>query len=84
MNIFKYNGLINDEGYYTGPELQWNVEDVEVACERIGLTLTESDYERILVASFEDNDWVMERMQQAIQDTIRYMIDNGELPNADQ
>ena len=84
MNIFKYNGLVNDEGYYTGPELQWNVEDVEVACERIGLTFTESDYERILVASFEDNDWVMERMQQAIQDTIQYMMDNGELPNAEQ
>lgn len=76
--------LINDEGYYTGPELQWNVEDVEVACERIGLSLSESDYERILIASFEDNDWVMERMQQAIQDTIQYMMDNGELPNVEQ
>ena len=57
---------------------------MEVAFERIGLSLPRSDYERILVASFEDNDWGMERMQQAIQDTIRYMIDNGELPNADQ
>jgi hypothetical protein len=76
--------LINDEGYYTGPELQWNVEDVEVACERIGLSLPESDYERILIASFEDNDWVMERMQQAIQENIKYMMDNGELPNVEQ
>ena len=84
MNIFKHNGLINDEGYYTGPKLQWNVEDVEVACERIGLSIPESDHERILVASFEDNDWVMERMQQAIQDTIQHMMDNGELPNAEQ
>lgn len=74
--------MINDEGYYTGPEMQWNVEDVEVACERIGLNLTQSDYERILIASFQDNEWLMERIQQAIETTVQYMIDEGELkPN---
>ena len=76
--------MINDEGYYVGPEMQWNVEDVEVACERIGLSFTESDYERILIASFMDNDWLMERIQQSIQDTIQYLIDNGDLPNPKQ
>jgi hypothetical protein len=72
--------LINDEGYYTGPEMQWNIEDVEVACERVGLTLTESDYERILIASFEDNDWLMGQIQQAILSTIQYMVEEEELP----
>jgi len=76
--------LINDEGYCTGPEMQWNVEDVEVTCERMGLSLTESDYERILIASFQDNEWMMERIQQAIETTVQYLIDEGELPNPNQ
>ena len=76
--------LMNDKGYYTGPEMQWNVEDVEIVCDRIGFSLPESDYERILIASFQDNEWMMECIQQAIEPTIQYMIDEGELPNARQ
>ena len=60
--------------------MQWNIEDVEIACERIGLTLNRSDHERILIASFDDNDWLMEQIQQAILSTIEYMVEEGELP----
>jgi|TARA_R100001510_G_C7452762_1_gene76856 hypothetical protein len=72
--------LINDKGYYTGPEMRWNVEDVKMACERIGLTLTESDYERVLIAAIEDNEWLMGQIQEAILCAIEYMINQGELP----
>jgi len=51
-----------------------------MACERIGLTLTESDYERVLIAAIEDNEWLMGQIQEAILCAIEYMINQGELP----
>tara|TARA_Y100000114_G_scaffold144340_1_gene152812 strand:+ start:375 stop:668 length:294 start_codon:yes stop_codon:yes gene_type:complete len=74
MSIHKYNGLVNDEGYYTGPEMEWNVEDVEIIAGRKGLTFQQDDYARILVASLTDNPGVMQRIEQAIADTIEYMM----------
>lgn len=79
MTIFKIN-QINDEGYYIGPEVQWNLEDVEViAARKFKLELSEEDLKRVLIASIQDNEWLMERFQQAIEDTIDYMINEGEL-----
>ena len=79
MSIQKYNGLVNDEGYYTGPEMEWNVEDVEIIAGRKGLTFQQDDYARILIASLMDNEGVMERIEKAIVDTIEYMIAEKEL-----
>ena len=71
---------INDKGYYVGPEVQWNTEDVEaVAVSNFDLHLSQEDLKRVLIASIQDNEWLMEKFRDTISDTIRYMMDNGEL-----
>jgi len=70
---------INKEGYYTGPELQWNVEDVEIFAQANDMEFSQEDYKRILIATFEDNEMVMNAIQESIAITIDYMLDEGEL-----
>lgn len=72
---------INEEGYYTGAELKWNVEDVEI-CAMNGhpeLELSERDYERILVATLQDNEHLMQKINEEICSTIEFMIENGQI-----
>ena len=72
--------LINDEGFYVGPEVQWSVYDVEAtAINDFELELSEEDLKRVLVASFQDNDWLIEKTHDCIKDTISYMLAQGEL-----
>ena len=70
---------INKEGYYTGSELQWNVEDVEIYAQANDMEFSQDDYKRILKATFEDNQMLMEIIQESIGITINYMLDEGEL-----
>ena len=71
---------VNKEGYYTGPEVQWNVEDVEViAKRRFRANLSAKDLERVLVAAFEDNEHLMEVIHDQIAETINHMIKEGEI-----
>ena len=70
---------INGEGYYTGPELQWNVEDVEWFAQANDMEFSQEDYKRILNATFEDNELLMETIQESISLTIDFMLDEGEL-----
>jgi hypothetical protein len=70
---------INKEGYYTGSELQWNVEDVEIYAQANDMEFSQDDYKRILKATFEDNQMLMEIIQESIGITIDYMLDEGEL-----
>jgi hypothetical protein len=71
---------INDEGYYVGPEMKWNTEDVEtIVINDFELELSQEDLKRVLIASFQDNDWLMEKMHDCIKDTIHYMLLEGEL-----
>jgi len=70
---------INKEGYYTGSELQWNVEDVEIYAQANDMEFSQDDYKRILKATFEDNQVLMEIIQESIGLTIDYMLDEGEL-----
>ncbi len=70
---------INKEGYYTGSELQWNVEDVEIYAQANNMEFSQDDYKRILKATFEDNQMLMEIIQESIGITIDYMLDEGEL-----
>ena len=70
---------INKEGYYVGPELQWNVEDVEIFAQANDLEFSQEDYKRILKATFEDNEMVINAIQESIAITIDYMLDEGEL-----
>ena len=70
---------INKEGYYIGPELQWNVEDVEIFAQADDMEFSQEDYKRILKATFEDNQMLMEVIQESIGLTIDFMLDEGEL-----
>jgi len=70
---------INKEGYYTGSELQWNVEDVEIYAQSNTMEFSQDDYKRILKATFEDNEMLMGVIQESIGITIDYMLDEGEL-----
>ncbi len=73
--------LINEDGFYAGSELKWGVDDVRNVLERFGMATTTSkeDVERILIAAFQDNYRLMETIDEAIGDTIAYMIDEGQL-----
>jgi len=70
---------INKEGYYTGPELRWNIEDVEIFAQANDMEFSQEDYKRILKATFEDNQMLMEVIQESIALTIDFMLDEGEL-----
>ena len=70
---------INKEGYYIGSEVQWNVEDVEIFAQANDMEFSQEDYKRILNATFEDNQMLMEVIQESIATTIDYMLDEGEL-----
>lgn len=67
------NKPINPEGFYTGPEVQWNVEDVECIAQRLGYDLDEATLERVLIATFEDNDALMQEISNHIKATLDYM-----------
>ena len=73
--------LINKDGFYSGGELKWGMDDVRNVLERFGMATTTSkeDVERILIASFKDNYPLMEAIDEAIGDTIEYMIEEGQL-----
>ena len=70
---------INEEGYYTGSELQWNIEDVEIFAQANDMEFSQEDYKRILKATFEDNQMLMDVIQESIALTIDFMLDEGEL-----
>jgi len=71
---------INKDGIYIGSEVQWGVEDVtRILFERGKYASSREDLERILNASFEDNEMVMNAISESISITIDYMLDEGEL-----
>ena len=78
--------LINEDGLYVGSELKWGVDDVRNVLERFGMATTTSkeDVERILMAAFQDNYPLMETIDEAIGDTIEYMIEQGQLKTDEQ
>ena len=78
--------LINEDGLYVGSELKWGVDDVRNVLERFGMATSTSkeDVERILIAAFQDNYRLMETIDEAIGDTIAYMIDEGQLKTDEQ
>ena len=75
----KNKKLINEDGFYTGSELMWGMEDVLTVLNEMEMTASKQDVERILIASFENNFRLMEAINEAIGDTITYMIEEGQL-----
>ena len=56
--------------YYEGVELKWSTEDVLIRAADLDIELTEEEAESILVASFEDNEYIMEMIGEVICGTI--------------
>ena len=78
MNIETHNTIT--DGIYTGSELKWGVEDItRILFERGKYASNREDLERILKASFQDNEMVMNAIHESIVITIDYMLDEGEL-----
>jgi len=71
--------LINEDGFYAGSELMWSLEDVLRVLNEMDMTASKEDVERILIASFQDNHVLMQQINEAIGDTIVYMIEEGQL-----
>jgi len=82
----KNKKLINEDGFYAGSELMWGMDDVRNVLERFGMatTTSEEDVERILIAALQDNYRLMETIDEAIGDTITYMIEEGQLKTDEQ
>ena len=56
--------------YYEGAELKWSAEDVLIRAADLDIELTEEEAESILIASFEDNEYIMEMIGEVICGTI--------------
>ena len=56
--------------YYEGSELKWSAEDVLIRAADLDIELTEEEAESILIASFEDNEYIMEMIGEVICGTI--------------
>ena len=56
--------------YYEGNELKWSTEDVLTRATDLDIDLTQEEAESILVATFEDNEHIMEMIGDCILQTI--------------
>jgi len=65
--------------YYEGNELKWSTEDVLIRATDLDLDITEEDAERILISTFQDNDYIMEFLGQMVIENIKYYLENNEL-----
>ena len=79
MNYEDLRPHVDDEGFFRGAEMLWNIEDVEMIAQQEGYELTQEDLKRVLIASFADNEWLMEQIRSAIESTMHWMIGQGEL-----
>tara|TARA_R110000796_G_scaffold583_3_gene2053 strand:+ start:30 stop:224 length:195 start_codon:yes stop_codon:yes gene_type:complete len=56
--------------YYEGSELKWNAEDVLVRAKELDVELTEEEAEIVLIATFNDNEYIMEMIGDVMKGTI--------------
>jgi len=56
--------------YYNGTELKWSTEDILIRATDLDIDLTEEEAESILIATFEDNEYIMEMIGEVICGTI--------------
>ena len=72
------NPRFNPLTYYTGSELKWSTEDVLRNAEHLDIKLTEEQALSILLATFKDNDSMMEYINNEISDTIANIYSDNE------
>ena len=56
--------------YYKGSELKWSTEDILIRATDLDIELTEEEAESILIATFDDNEYIMEMIGEVICGTI--------------
>jgi predicted RNA methylase len=59
--------------YYQGTELKWSTEDVELISEQMDIQLTQEQMVQVLIATFEDNEYIGQMINQEIQNTIEHI-----------
>tara|TARA_R110001592_G_scaffold26839_2_gene100028 strand:- start:19942 stop:20151 length:210 start_codon:yes stop_codon:yes gene_type:complete len=59
--------------YYYGTELKWSTEDVELIAEQMDIQLTQEQMVQVLVATFEDNEYIGQMINEEIQSTIEHV-----------
>lgn len=69
---------------YRGSELVWSTDDVSQIASEMGYKLSDEDMKRVLKATFEDNEYLMQLINEQIQDTITYMIESGSFKSVEQ
>ena len=56
--------------YYYGTELKWSTEDVELIAEQMDIQLTQEQMVQVLIATFEDNEYIGQMINEEIQHSI--------------
>ena len=56
--------------YYYGTELKWSTEDVELIAEQMDIKLTQEQMVQVLIATFEDNEYLGQMINEEIQHSI--------------
>jgi hypothetical protein len=59
--------------YYYGAELKWSTEDVEMIAEGMNIHLTKEQMVQVLIATFEDNEYIGQMINEEIQKTIEHI-----------
>tara|TARA_R110000851_G_scaffold76990_3_gene169414 strand:+ start:57 stop:266 length:210 start_codon:yes stop_codon:yes gene_type:complete len=59
--------------YYYGTELKWSTEDVELIAEQMDIKLTQEQMVQVLIATFEDNEYIGQMINEEIQSTIEHV-----------
>ena len=70
---------MNKMKYYNGNELKWSTDDVLRRATDLDIDLTEEEAESILMATFKDNEYIMEMIGEVICGVINHMIETGAL-----
>ena len=56
--------------YYYGAELKWSTEDVELIADGMDIKLTQEQMVQVLIATFEDNEYIGQMINEEIQHSI--------------
>jgi len=56
--------------YYQGTELKWSTEDVELIADGMDIKLTQEQMVQVLIATFEDNEYLGQMINEEIQHSI--------------
>lgn len=59
--------------YYYGAELKWSTEDVEMIAEGMNIHLTKEQMVQVLIATFEDNEYLGQMINEEIQNAIEHI-----------